>query len=205
MKRQYHRRAYTLAELIIALIITSFLTLGIASMLYATNYATSSRHEMRRLVVRQERLKAQFSDAIRNARTILGMDNDCVVLWQHDNRQNNQVNLSELQMIIFNRESSTLTSHTAKFPDSMTEPEKEAADINYPADTDFVAAAKTAVGGSYFPGKAWSKTIEHFSLSLDDPIPQSARLVNWSMRIKDADLQEEFYGTTALRAPITPE
>ncbi len=50
------RRAVTLVELIISLLITSMVALGVAAILQAASYGTSSRREIRRIVVRTQQV-----------------------------------------------------------------------------------------------------------------------------------------------------
>jgi len=195
----------TLVELLIALIITSMLALGVASILYAASYGTSSRREVRRMVVRTEQLRARLDDAVRNARAVLASGNAYIVLWIGDTRRNNQVNLSELQLIELASGSTQLKSYETQFPGGWTEAQIEAADTAYAAGSDFAAVAQAAKQGSYFPGTTWAGGISDFSVTLDHGTPVQARMATWRLTLTNELLSESLVGTAALRSPGAPE
>ncbi len=204
VRRHARRRpAFTIAELIISLVITALIASSVASVLYAAGYGTSSRRDVRRVVVRSQQIHRRVDDAVRNAAAVLAGGSGYVVLWTGDSRDDNQVNLSELQLIEL--VGSTLTAYSADFPDGWTDAQIEAADTAYPPASNFATVAQTEKAGSYFPATEWATQISDFELTLDDPTPVDARLVTWKLTLTHELLSEDLVGTASLRAPLTPQ
>ena len=202
--RRRLRRAVTLAELIIAMIITSMLALGVASILYAASYGTSSRREVRRIAVRSQQLRTRIGDGVRNSRAVLASGvavngNKYLVLWKGDSNSDDkdQVNLSELMMIEWVASSEELIACEAASP--------PAPDTVYAAGTDFHAAMLQARTDGDVTDTYWSQGITAIDFTLDQVTPALARKVTWDVTMADQLLSETIVGTGSLRSYAPPE
>ena len=195
------RRGVTLVELILAMMITALLSAGVASMLYAAGYGTSSRREVRRVAVKSLQLQKRFEDAIRSARAVLASGQVAtgygfVVLWTGDTNADDQVNLSELQLIELPNGTTTLQS---------CQPSPSATDVTYPADANFYSVAQTAKASGNLVPVTWSNGISDLTVTLDNPTPVMARLVTWRLTLTDQAISEQLCGAANLRSPSSPQ
>lgn len=203
-RAQHLERAVTLVELLIAMIITSMLALGVASILHAASYGTSSKREIRRVAVRSQQIRSQLDDSIRTARAVLACGETVegdkyIVLWKGDSNQTdqNQVNLSELLLIEWVPGSQTLTAYDA--------PGAPDPDPFYAADADFYNEADQARSDGDLTGTVWSQGVSAFEMTLIDDGEGQARMVAWSLTVIDELLSESLVGTTSLRCPGAPQ
>ena len=109
------KRGLTLVELLIAVTITALVGAGVATMLVATTRGTSSRTDLRGLVVKHKTLSARLGSSIRSAKMVLAAGSDFVVLWAHDDRANDLPNRSELQRIEWDNTNNEVRSYVG-FP-----------------------------------------------------------------------------------------
>ncbi len=135
------RRALTLVELMLSLAILAVAGLALSSMLAMVGTATQADREGRSVLLRthaaQTRLRAYMEpslcvlqhDAVRGA----------LALWLADTRAPNIVNATEMRVLWFDPTAKTLTVERVEFPEAWTQTQKDAADINMPASTDFAA------------------------------------------------------------------
>jgi hypothetical protein len=197
------RRATTLPELIVGLTVTALVALGVASILQAASYGTSSRREVRRLAVRVHEVRSRVDSAIRSARAVLATGNGYIVLWTGDTRADGHVNLSELQLIELSP-TNQLTSYVTRFPASWTQAQIDAADVSYSPSADFASICQTAKNGSYFPGTLWSNDGSNFTVAPDKTPVQQAKLVTWSLSLASDLIAEPLVGSSALRVWVAP-
>jgi type II secretory pathway pseudopilin PulG len=202
--RSLRRTAFTLVEVMTAMIITAIIGLSVASFLFATSYATSSKREVRRVVVRTYQARERLEESIRDARSVLAIGETgeqvrYLVLWLGDRFGSDpgRVNLSEIRLIEWSPATDTLTGVSAAgAPDP---------DPVYAPETDFYEAADAARDSGALTSSPWATGVSAFEIELDEPTPADARLVTWRMIIVDELLTESIAGTVSLREPGTFE
>lgn len=198
------RRGLTLIELLLALLITSMVALAVASIVQAGVYGTSSRRDVRRLVVQAEELRTRLNDAIRQAQAVLACGQAVsgekyIVLWTGDTNTtgNDQVSLSELQLIEWTPGTQRLASYqvaTAPNPDT-----------TYPPATNFYNAADQARDTGVLVGRVWAEHVSAFEITLDAKQPAQARMATWDLTLSNDQLSEPLVATVVLRAHRAPE
>ncbi len=201
--RPFRRRSVTLVELTIAMIVTAFIGLAVALILQSAAYGTSSRRDIRRLAARAEMLRDRLNDAVRGARSILASGSDHLVLWVGDSRQNEQVNLSELQLIELS--GGTITSYTTVWPAGWSQSAIDNADTAYPAGSDFAGIAQAAKSSGLFPGTVWSTGVSNLSIALNGPTPQLSTMTTWSLTLTSGGMSEPLTGAASLRQSAAPQ
>lgn len=194
------RRGMTLAELLISLTVTVFIGLAVATMLQAASFGTSTKRDFRRTAVRTEVVRNRLNDAIRNARAVLASGAGYIVLWRGDLRKNDQVNLSELQLIELS--GSTVTSYVTVWPASYTQTQIDTADVAYSPNTNFYNVAKGAKNGISFPGTTWVSNVSALTFS-NNLTPPATSLTSWSLTLTTQT--EPLVGAAGLRAQGAPQ
>lgn len=187
---------YTLFETVLSLVVISLISLGVAAIIQTAAYGTSAQRELRRVAIRERQLQARLNDAVRNARAVLAVSNTYLVLWTSDANANNQVNLSELQLIEVPAGSTSLVSYT---------PGTLSSDPVYAPTVNFYTTARAAVTGGQLVGKSWCSNVSSPRFVLDNATPTAARLVTWSLTLTHQQVSEPVIAAAALHAPGTPQ
>jgi len=201
----WRRRASTLAEVIIALVITGMVGMSVAAILQAASYGTSSRREVRRLTVRRQQVEARLNSNLRNAAAVLASGAGSMVLWTGDANGDTHVNFSELCLIELPGGSSTLSMWATRFPENWNQVQRDAADTAYAVNADFAATAQTAKSNVYFVETPWTQGASELEIALQPSTPQAAVLVSWRLTLTDELLSEPLIGAAALAVHVTPE
>lgn len=199
------RSALTIPELIISVTITSLIALSVAGILHAAGYGTSARRDVRRVAVRAEQVRDRINEALRSARAVLASGPGYVVLWTGDTRRNDQVNLSELQLIELPAGSSTLSSYRTRFPAGMSQAAIDAADVAYAANSNFHSIAQAAKTGTYFKPTIWATGVSNFTPVLHGATPGETNHVTWSLTLTVGTLTETLAGAGTLRRQGGPQ
>lgn len=197
--RRRRRDAFTLVELLLALTISALVSAGVAAMMVAVSYGSSSDRDMRGLLVKSRTIDARINAAIRSSRTILETGTDYLVLWMADTRQNDAPNLSEIRLIERNG-SDELNSYKADFPDGWSEEQIEAADTQYQVSDDFLAATTAAKATGYFPASLWATDVTAIEFVLDTADPTTTKLASYRVTLQDGDMTETAIGAASLRS-----
>lgn len=196
--------AFTMVELLLALAITGLVSAGVAAMLVAVSYGTSSKRDLRSVVVKSRLLDLRLSAAIRSSRAILEAGTDYLVLWAGDVNTNgtpDQPDLSEMRLV--ERDASTDEVKSYAFPSSWTQAQIDAADVAYqlsgnPPGFFLNATAQAKTAGSFQP-TLWVTDVTSNGYTLDDTDPATTRLVSYRLRISAGDLSETMVGAAARR------
>jgi type II secretory pathway pseudopilin PulG len=191
------RPGLTLLELLISISVTAFIGLGVALILQAAAYGTSTKRDARRVSVRAETLRDRLDDAVRNSASFLASGTNYLVIWQGDENDDTQVNLSELQLIELNTTTQTLTSYVATLP--------VGTDTAYAATVDFNSTTQTLKGNGTLTGTTWATGISAVTFTLDNVTPQQAVLLTWSVTLNNGTQTEPVSGAVSLRQPLTPQ
>ena len=86
MKTQYqNRKGFTLAELLIALMITSIILSAVASLAYSLGKANKITSEMGINQAYLRKVTLRISDLIRKSNQVISADSDSIVLWADAN------------------------------------------------------------------------------------------------------------------------
>jgi len=189
----------TLVELLLAITITAFVGTAVASMMVSVTYGTTSRTEMRDVLVRTKVLTSRMNAAVRGSKMVLDSGTDYVVLWIADTREDGQPNISELRRIERDDSTGTITSYLADFPDAWDEATLDANDTAYDLTENFDSITQSLQSGSYFPGTTWSDHVTAWTITLDDADEQLATLMSYRLTLSIGAVTETAIGAAALR------
>ena len=201
---RHQARAFTLVELLLALAITGMVSAGVATMLAAVSYGTSSQRDLRGVVVKGRVLNARLSAAVRSARALLESGTDYLVLWNGDVNTNGTTDAPDLsEMRLIERDAGLDELRSYGFPDSWTQAQIDAADVSFqltgnPSGFFQTATATAKTNASFVPTK-WGTGVTAISFALDDTNPETASLVSYRLTLSAGSLSETVVGAASAR------
>ena len=200
------RRGLTLIELMLALSITALIAGGISAMVSAVDAGTETRADQRTAMVSAGVLSSRLAGYVEPARCILKLDDSRLTLWLHDNRTSETVHASEIRWINFDDATGAVSVDFLAFPDDWPPAAIDAADVWYPADTnwDLIHTEWDALG--HIATMPIGSGLSSFTFSLDDANATLARLVTFSVGFPSSDTQEILLQPAfAVRTHYTPK
>lgn len=192
------RPAFTVAELLISLVITSLVGACIAMMVNGVAMGTDAEHDGRRHLARAQSLQARLSQTIHSCECVLAAGNGYIVYWVADANNNKKVEMTELGMIELN--GTDLVDYRMALPIGMT-------DQAYKYFEDWRAAAVSAKATYFKPYQTLGRNVTAFNVTVDvagGSSAANARLVTCHFTLNDGVTQRSGSVTAALRNPTKP-
>lgn len=162
------RRAFTIVELLLSLILTSVVVAVISIMLFALSESTVGEHEARAQVHRRDIASERTSALLRQCRASLAHDASRHVLWMHDDDGDGAPRISELAMLDWDQSSGEVRCYRTQGPLAAE------LDTIFALDTDFMQEAAQLAGTSRFPGAAFLRDVAEWEVAPDAPITGGA-------------------------------
>lgn len=118
------KRGFTLAELLVALMVTAIVLAAVGSLAYAMSSANDSSDDTSLTQAQVRSATMRITDLIRNAKLVCGTPTNAIVIWRADADSNKKINSDELvyiqsdaardkiQLIQYNRPASYNTTFT---------------------------------------------------------------------------------------------
>lgn len=175
-------RAFTLVELLLALVICSLVTAGVVAMMVAVSYGTSSSRDLRGLVVKSRTIDARLSAAVRGSRSVLASGTDFLILWTADNNADDTTDNAEVRLI----ERDPATDELNSYYDT-------AAAGVYVNATTFRNAAKSS-----YTYQRWGTGVNAITF-VPDVAPPGTKLVSYDFTLENAEVSETVVGAAAVR------
>ena len=101
MQRTRNIRAFTLAELLVGLIVTSILLSAVATLAFALSSATRASDEAGYTQTQLRTATPRILDLIRCSRMICARFIDCVAMWKADDNGNDRIDVNELAYLAY--------------------------------------------------------------------------------------------------------
>jgi len=193
-----------MVELLLALTITGLVSVGVAAMLVAVSYGTSSQRDLRGAVVKSQVIDARITAAIRSSQAILETGTDYLVLWKGDINTNGTADAPDLSEIrLIERDSGADELDSYGFPKSWTQAQIDAADVSYqltgnPPGFFQTATANAKTAGSFVATK-WGSGVTAISFALDDTNPATTKLVSYRLTLTAGSLSQTVIGAASAR------
>jgi len=194
----------TIVELLLALTITALVSAAVASMLLAVSYGTSSKRDLRGVIVKGRIIDARMASAIRESRAILESGTDYLVLWKGDTDPNGTAGSPDLaEMLLIERDNAADTLSGYAFPSSYSQAQIDAANVTYqltgnPAGFFQTATANAKTAGS-FVQTLWGSGVTAVTFTLDGADPSDRSMVGYQLSLTAGDLNDTIVGSTSLR------
>jgi type II secretory pathway pseudopilin PulG len=182
MIRKTQHPAYTLVEVLMALVITALVGTAVLAMMSATAYGASDRQSLRELLVRSTTLEARLGAAIRGSLEASDASTDYLILWVADTDESGDRNNGEMQLI----ERDTSTNELLSYRDPA-----DTSDFTTPSS--FRSLAKTS-----YPSQRWVTGTAAASFSIDAATGGTA-LVSYSFTLQRQNASESMIGAASLR------
>jgi hypothetical protein len=147
------RRALSLLELMIALVVTAMVAGAISGMMHAVTTGVVTRRDNRSTMVGANTAAARLGAYIAPARCILDVSGPDVVVWLNDSRESGTIHATEIRWLLFDAGTGTITVHFVDFPDGWSQAAKDLEDQEYASGTNWSTVL------SSYQGKTWTASI----------------------------------------------
>jgi prepilin-type N-terminal cleavage/methylation domain-containing protein len=192
MPRTHNRKAFTLAELLITLIVTSILLAALATLAYAVSSAASTDSD---IAVTQAQLRQgtlRLQELIRDCRLVCAVSTVDLAIWRADDNNDGAINVNELVYIEWLVGEGAETLQLCRFA-SATNPR-----VTFSAGSLSMTKAQlvSSHSGTRIPLIPDGYNVQ-LTLDLDPP---STRQVTVSLDMTEDDAVKHYEVHTALRA-----
>jgi hypothetical protein len=170
-------RGLTIAELVMALVVTVLIGTTIAGVIYASTRTVSGQQATRTLMVSNEVCSLRINAAIRSSAQVLAQGNTYLVLWVGDRNSSGGVpSLSEIQRIDLDPNTKQLWFFKA--PTNLS----AGNDTAYPlATTNFNTVTATLRGTTNFPGTLWASGISGWTTTPAPADPNTIKYLGYQI------------------------
>lgn len=96
MHRGQHRKAFTLAELLVTLIVTGILLSALATLAFALSSATGAEEDTLAVQAQLRHGTLRLQESVWNCRLICAFEDNALAIWQADDNEDGQINVNEL-------------------------------------------------------------------------------------------------------------
>ncbi len=191
--------AFTLVELMVAITVTSIMSVCIAAMIHSVAVGTESQQDGRRHLTRATALQARLMTQIHSARAILATGNGYLVYWTGDeavgNTVNKSVDLSEMNLIQLNTSTNQLILYTKAAGVS---------DSTYSNRTTWYTASQTAKSSNWYTSTVLANNVTAFNTTATNSTVTNAREVFMTVTISDGYITRNACFAVGLRAWAAP-
>lgn len=173
-------RGLTLLEFMIAILITSFIAVTMGGMITAVARSIESDRFNRESVVRGQALAARLGSYITPSLCVLDASAkpESIVMWLEDSRASNTVHLTEIRWIERDSATDTVVVHYVAFPESMSQLERDALDVEVPvASADWWAVLTTMQGLGYTEDVRLCDQVTAFTINHSAVSAQARKMV----------------------------
>ena len=176
-------KAFTLAELLMAMLVMGIIALAVGGM----SMALSTAHEYSEDFYRHTQIARngmrRVQRALRQAKLITAKDSTSVAYWAEDTNGNGRINLTEMRLLTFEAGQGELAEYRVEFPDWWEEWWKEEKDIEFPlSEVATIDQVKKLVGALEWTGRLWAAELTDVSFVASPAAPQTKVLqVRWNL------------------------
>lgn len=186
-RRPAPRRGLTLLEFLLAMMITALIAVAMGGMVTAVARATELDRYTRETTVRSQTAMVRLGSYITPARCILESNTDSVVIWLDDQRESQTVHATEVRWLKFNAGTGTIELHYVKFPDAMSQADRDLLDVELPvATTDWWATLDSYSTLGYSAFVRLCDGISDFNVYRGTATDQGKRLVTFTFTIEES-------------------
>lgn len=191
-------RAFSLAETLIALAISSSVGLCAVMMLSGVAAGTRAQNDTREATMRRQVAVARLGAVSRGSARVLARGSDHLVLWVGDVNNDGLPNLSELRRVAWDAEAQQLVRFEAA---AGVDP-----DPAYELSEDFDTITADVAGLAEFPATTLLNRVTGWNVQLDDEADvQAAKLLRLSVTLATASGPEAAVAMASLRATGSTE
>jgi prepilin-type N-terminal cleavage/methylation domain-containing protein len=202
---QKRHGGFTLAEVLLSVVITGIVLSAAAALAYAVGKAWSQSENINEVVSSGRLATVRITDRIRTARAIGYADDQVLVIWREDSNGDGAVNLSELTLFEFDPDDGELREGQLVFPAGTSQATRDANNWEV-ATGDFT---REWIGiqmklNDYYTQGVISEHVTQMAW-ITDVDPPDTRMVQHRMTLSKDGRSQAIHGGSALRLPIKLE
>ena len=91
-----NKKGFTLAELLIALVVTSIILTAVSTLAFALSSAKSTTDNTSRIQAQVRMTMLKIQELIRNCNLICSVSDEDIAIWSYDNNNDNKINIDEI-------------------------------------------------------------------------------------------------------------
>jgi hypothetical protein len=204
MRRRPHKKAFTVAELLIAMSITAVVGLAVASVASALSHAHGQAESLWNAIQSARTGMGRIETLLRKAKLVTGTGPDRLLCWMGDANDNREIDLDEIALIHRVADARTVQLSRVVFPETMPDELVDALNLRrrlyewgYPDE-----AQQLMEEGLYDPYRSTvvlATDVEDFQVSVDAAAPFT-RLVIVRMTVGPLTEQITLTSAVVLRA-----
>lgn len=189
MRDTRYERGFTLAELLVALMVTSIVLTAVATLAYALGAANDATDDTSRKQAQLRYTTLRISDLIRHCRLICGMPGNDLAIWRADDNNDGKINPTELVYLEAGQEKDRLGLLEFSWTGSWELTISETQDINTKTALILACTERRTV---------LMPECSDVQFHLDDVPPQSRR-VGISFNLTENEIERNYQINAALR------
>lgn len=198
------RIGFTLAELVVALSITSVVGLAVAGVASVLSGAYEHSEDYYQCLQGARVASMRLANTVRTAKLVTACSGEAIVIWAEDTNADGQINVTEVVSVYRDTASLTLLERRTVLPDSLSPLLRQSMDYVVPlsALTDVAAGTNLAPYPVYDQKRVLATDVSLFRPRCDVPPPMSKR-VDFALEIRRGDASLSTRGAASLRADKT--
>jgi len=167
-------KAFTLAELLTAMLVMSIIAVAVAGM----SMALSTAHEYSKDFYRHSQIARngmrRIGRAVRQANLITATDSTSVAYWAEDTNGNGRINLTEMRLLTFQSRTGELAEYRVEFPAWWEEWMKETEDAELSLSEVTTIGQVESLGDTFgWTGRLWATELTDASFVASPSAPQT--------------------------------
>lgn len=193
-------RAFTLAELVMAMAIMSIIGLAVVGMTMALTDAQEYSGDFYRNVQIARHALRYVQREIPKANLVTAVDSDSLAYWLEDTNDNGGINLTEMRLIAFESGDCEIAEYRIEFPSGWTQFMKDLADIPLSlAWVTDISNVKSIRSESYVVRRVLATEVASAAFTAS-PGPPMTKLLQTEVTIGQGDRRVALRNAVALRA-----
>ncbi|MFP4105656.1 MAG: type II secretion system protein J, partial [Phycisphaerae bacterium] len=174
-ERQQKKQGLTLAELVMAMAITTIIGLTVAGVASALSHAYAHSEDYFESLQTARVSSIRLQRTINSSLLITAVDSEGLVLWEYDSNGNGKINLSEICIIEYDSDTKKLRTGSIRYPAGMDPSVRDGLDMTVPLYrlTDRIEAKSLLSGESYYKEQPLATNVQGFSISGNRSAPMT--------------------------------
>lgn len=175
-------RGLALVELLLALVVTSLVGLGVASMLSMVSGAAAADQDRRSVLLRALAAQVRIRAYLNTSLCVLQHDpKKGMTIWLNDQRPDGNVHLSELRAVWFDDAAGEIRVERVAFPDEWSQTLKDSSDVALALGADYFAAIDSMRDQGFTRSETLVDGVAWIDATFDEKNPDDARRVTLSL------------------------
>ncbi len=181
------RSGMTLLEFLLALMVTALISAAMGGMVTAVARATELDQHTRETTVRSQAVMVRLASYVTPCRCVLASDSTSLVVWLDDQREGETIQATEVRWIKYDEATGAIELHYIKFPDSMTQVERDLLDVELPfATTDWWATLASYEALTYTAHVRLCDGVANLNIYRATTTDQAKRLVTFTITFDES-------------------